>query len=203
MSDDFRKLLWLGGGLLVVVAVTGLVFALTGGRSDANTYQVPSTAMLPTFKAGEKVHADLGAYDDASPRVGDVIVFHPPEGVVDSVCGVTRPQGQSCAEATSKATHFSLVERIVAGPGDTVAVIDGRTVRNGKPATEDFITPCPTDIDFCTLPKPVTIPAGQYFVLGDNRGASSDSRVWGPIHADWIIGRVEETPAQLPSRSPS
>jgi signal peptidase I len=192
-GSDLRKALTIGGIALVFVAIGAIAFAVSGGRSGANTYEVSSDAMLPTFKAGEKVHADLDSYDGAAPRVGDVVVLHPPEGAVDSVCAAPQPQGQACAESTAKSLHLSLVERIVAGPGDTVAIVDGRAVVNGKPATEDFITPCPTDITFCTLPKPVTVPEGQYFVLGDNRAASSDSRVWGPVHADWIIGRVEES----------
>jgi len=79
----------------------------------------------------------------------------------------------------------------VAGPGDTLSMQDGHPVVNGELAQEDFIHAC-TPGGACNLPKPITISPGHYFMLGDNRGSSDDSRFWGPIPAAWIIGRVEE-----------
>ncbi len=63
---------------------------------------------------------------------------------------------------------------------------------NGKIAQEDFIRPC-TPGGACNLPKQITIPPDHYFMMGDNRGSSDDSRFWGPVPRDWIIGKAFAT----------
>ena len=63
---------------------------------------------------------------------------------------------------------------------------------NGEIAQEDFINPC-TQGGACNLPQQITIPPDHYFMMGDNRGASDDSRYWGPVPRDWIIGKAFAT----------
>jgi signal peptidase I len=67
-------------------------------------------------------------------------------------------------------------------------------IRNGETEQEPYILDCDSSRAAshyaCTFLEPVTIPPGHYFVLGDNRGASDDSRFWGPIPQEWIIGKV-------------
>jgi signal peptidase I len=75
----------------------------------------------------------------------------------------------------------------VAGPGDRLKVVNGRVILNGEPTEEPFIAPCEPG-GGCNFPREITIPAGQYFMMGDNRGSSDDSRFWGPVPDDWIIG---------------
>jgi signal peptidase I len=65
-------------------------------------------------------------------------------------------------------------------------------VVNGVPAEEDFIRPCGEQTD-CNLPTEITIPPDHYFMMGDNRGESDDSRFWGPIPREWIIGKAFAT----------
>jgi signal peptidase I len=69
-------------------------------------------------------------------------------------------------------------------------------IRNGKSAEEPYILPCETDPS-CSFPTPITIPLDHYFVLGDDRGASHDSRFWGPVPRAWIIGDVRTPPTAI------
>jgi signal peptidase I len=82
-----------------------------------------------------------------------------------------------------------LIKRIVAGPGDFVAVRDGHAIVNGRGSAEPYTGAC-FDRTACDLPVPVRVPRDQYFVLGDNRGASDDSRFWGPVPASAVLGVV-------------
>ena len=77
----------------------------------------------------------------------------------------------------------------LAGPGDRLKVVDGRVYIDGERQGEPFVRPdanCP----ICDLPEEITIPAGHFFMMGDNRGESADSREWGPVPEDWIIGKA-------------
>ena len=73
--------------------------------------------------------------------------------------------------------------------GDRIKVIDGSVYVNGRRQKESFAhldATCGT----CNLPQEITVPKGSYFMMGDNRGESADSRVWGPIPKKWIIGKA-------------
>ena len=127
------------------------------------------------------------------PAVGDVTVFHPPAGAENGKeCGAPHEPDQPCPRPTADKADVNFIKRIVAGPGDTITIEDGHVVRNGKRQAEPFIRPCGGG-EGCNLPTPITIPAGYYFMMGDNRGASDDSRFWGPVPRDWIIGNAFAT----------
>ena len=152
--------------------------------------RIPSESMAPTLRPGDTILANQAAYRHTTPRIGDIVLFHPPDGAVTMRCGKRRPPGQACATATPRNSTAIFVKRVVALPGDRVSIRDGRVIRNGNRATEAFITPCPRGERNCDYPRTFTVAPGRYYLLGDNRGSSYDSRNWGPIRASSIIGRV-------------
>ncbi len=85
----------------------------------------------------------------------------------------------------------AFVKRVVGMPGDRIAVRDGHVIRNGRRAREAFALGCGGGPE-CSLAA-IDVPAGHYFLMGDNRGNSNDSRYWGPVPRDQIIGRAVVT----------
>jgi signal peptidase I len=122
------------------------------------------------------------------PERGDVVVFKPPRGADEDVCGAPdqRPD-QACAQPTPERSDTNFIKRVVGVGGDRLKVIRGNVYINGKRQNEDYIKPSES-CDTCNLPREITIPPGHFFMMGDNRGNSDDSRVWGPVKKKWIIG---------------
>jgi signal peptidase I len=196
-----RRFLFLGGALVVVAAIVVAVVLIAGGGSsggDTTTYKVPSESMAPTFKIGDTLTVDLDAYAGSEPAVGDVVVFRPPSGAESSAeCGVLvdgeQPveSGEPCPKPTSAESRQLFVKRIVAVGGDTLSIKEGQAMIDGERQDEKaFTAPCGAGYE-CNLPRTIKIPPGYFFVMGDNRGESDDSRYWGPVPAAWIVGRVE------------
>jgi signal peptidase I len=150
--------------------------------------------MEPTLDVGQRVLVNRFLYHFTDPGIGDIVVFHPPAGVDNGAqCGVPHGPREACPKATVGESSQNFIKRIVAGPGDTLAVRNGHPVVNGvEKSEESYIRPCGS-ATVCNLPKPITIPADHYFMMGDNRGESDDSRFWGPIPRDWIIGKAFAT----------
>jgi signal peptidase I len=99
----------------------------------------------------------------------------------------------ACPKPTEEQSEQNFIKRIVAGPGDKLSVRNGHPVINGEIKNdEDYILPCGGG-GACDLPKAIRIPPDYYFMMGDNRGSSDDSRFWGPIPRDWIIGKAFAT----------
>jgi signal peptidase I len=146
--------------------------------------------MEPTLGLGS--HVLVQALTDA-PVVGEVVVFHPPVGAVREECGpiphVIRLGGGACLRPVPEPSNEKFVKRIVAEQGDTISIVEGHLIRNGVRVSEPYIRRCGSSPE-CTFPTPIVIAAGHWFMLGDNRGESDDSRFWGPIPTAWIIGRA-------------
>jgi signal peptidase I len=95
--------------------------------------------------------------------------------------------------ADSEHADQAFIKRVVAGPGDELEIADGVPIVNGEKVEGDWETiPCRASDD-CNYPTPVTIPDDSYFMMGDNRPSSDDSRFWGPVPRDWIIGHAVAT----------
>jgi signal peptidase I len=177
---------------VIVALALGLALAIQAWL--VKPYQIPSQSMEPTLDVGQRVLVNRFLYHFSNPGIGDIVVFHPPAGADNGVqCGVEHDSNQACAEPTPQRSSQNFIKRIVAGPGDTLSIRDGHPVVNGVEKTDEpYTLPC-GDGGACNLPKPITIPAGYYFMMGDNRGASDDSRFWGPVPRDWIIGKAFAT----------
>ncbi len=145
--------------------------------------------MLPTLQIGQRVLVQRVSYHFTDPEIGDIVVFHPPKGAEAQSCGVDRPPGEACPEPNPERSDTNFIKRVVATPGDTVRIEDGHAIVNGERIPDDFTRPC-NGATGCDLPKEITIPPDHYFMMGDNRGSSDDSRFWGPVPKDWIIGKA-------------
>jgi signal peptidase I len=151
--------------------------------------------MEPTLDVGQRVLVNRFLYHFTDPDIGDIVVFHPPTGAdAGGICGGTPVPEQPCAQPTARRSDQNFIKRIVAGPGDTLSIRNGHPVVNGVEKTDEpYILPCEPGGGACSLPKPITIPPDHYFMMGDNRGASQDSRFWGPVPRKWIIGKAFAT----------
>jgi signal peptidase I len=151
--------------------------------------------MEPTLDIGQRVLVSRVNYHVSEPDRGDVVVFKPPAGADDNrnECGVPNfeppARGQPCPRPTAARSDQNFIKRIVAVPGDRLKVMGGRVYIDGKRQDEPFIQPDDA-CDICNLPKEITIPPGHFFMMGDNRGASADSRFWGPVHEGQLIGQA-------------
>jgi len=178
---------------LVLIVAVALGLALGIQAFLVKPYRIPSPSMVPTLSVGQRVLVNRIGNNFGDPAVGDVTVFHPPTGAEsEPQCGVRPQPRQPCPQPTSGKAEVNFIKRIVAGPGDTLAVRGGYVIRNGKRQSEPFIEPCGSGPE-CNLTKAITIPKDHYFMMGDNRGASDDSRFWGPVPREWIIGNAFAT----------
>ncbi len=150
--------------------------------------------MEPTLDVGQRVLVNRFLYHFTDPEIGDIVVFHPPAGADSGgECAEPLPE-QACAKGTPARSDQNFIKRIVAGPGDKLSIRNGHPVVNGVEVTdESYIKPCEVGGGSCYLPKSIVIPPDHYFMMGDNRGASQDSRFWGPVPRDWIIGKAFAT----------
>jgi signal peptidase I len=160
---------------------------------------LPSGSMEPTLKVGQRFIANRIGMALNGPHVGEIAVFHPPTSTEEQLCGpephVVRTGGAPCdAPVAHEETGTNFVKRVVAGPGQWLYIKEGHAytsksergpfVREHDP----YIRPCaPLQKPTCNYPVPIQIPPGHWFMMGDNRGESDDSRFWGPVPAKWFI----------------
>ncbi|HWT25252.1 MAG TPA: signal peptidase I [Solirubrobacteraceae bacterium] len=156
-----RAGLRLGRSLLYLLLPVALLF---GCRAFvAEPFHIPSASMVPTFQPGDRVIANKLAYRFGEPHAGDLAVLEGPDGQV-------------------------FAKRIVALGGQRVEIRDGVLFVDREPRAEPYVDQDLVDGFFF---GPAHVPAGTVFVLGDNRGDSEDSRDFGAVPLDRLIGRVD------------
>ncbi len=129
---------------------------------------IPSGSMLPTLQLQDRILVEkLRPRLSNTLPLGTIVVFHAPPALVQA----------------GYDPRAALIKRVVGRPGDAIAVRDGQLWRNGEPVVEPWRRE-PIDYSF----GPVTVPAGTLLVLGDNRNASLDSHLWGPLPEQAVIG---------------
>jgi signal peptidase I len=176
--------------VLVTIAIA-LALAESVQAAVVKPFEIPSASMEPTLIPGQRVLVNRLAYAfGGSPARGDIVVFHPPTSLT---CRVNIPSTEPCPVAGAKPASDFFVKRVIGLPGDHLWIENGHPVINGRELRhEPYITPC-VDSTSCEMPHVITIPRGEYFMMGDNRGDSDDSRYWGPVPRSWIIGEVFAT----------
>ena len=182
-----------GGSLVELVVIVAVALGLALGIQAflVKPYRIPSESMVPTLEIGQRVLVNRLGNRFGDPSVGDVVVFHPPAGSESDTCGdPNRRDGQACDRPTAQRSDVNFIKRVVGGPGDTIAIRGGHVYRNGSREPDSYISDtCQGDVGRgCNMPVPIKVPAGHWFMMGDNRGESDDSRFWGPVPRAWIIG---------------
>ena len=154
----------------LVVIGCGILIAVGARAFLVQAFWIPSPSMAPTLEPGDRVLVNKLAYKAHEVNHGDLVVFERP------------PQASNGEDDEIK----DLIKRVVAVGGDTIEARDGQVYVNGERIEEPYLVEgTPTD----NLPL-TEIPEGTVFVMGDNRTNSEDSRVFGPIDEDTIVGRA-------------
>jgi signal peptidase I len=177
---------------LVMIVAVALGLALGIQAFLVKPFRIPSESMVPTLEIGQRVLVDRVSKNFSDYDRDDVLVFKPPAGADTNTCGVRHSSESSCPRPTADRSDTNFIKRVVAVGGDRLKVIGGAVYLNGKRQDESFAR-LDKGCGICNLPREITIPKGYYFMMGDNRGASADSREWGPIPKDWVIGQAFAT----------
>jgi signal peptidase I len=138
------------------------------------TFWIPTSSMVPTLGVYDRIVVQKAFFSWHGLRAGDIVVFsHPP---LDHCPGP--PQGD-------------LVKRVIALPGQTIYSSGDHIYVDGKLLAEPYLPPDdPLGLAIASKQRPFRVPAGQFYMLGDNRAISCDSRYWGPINGSSMVGQV-------------
>ena len=166
---------------LVGVVVVAILVAVLLRTFVVATYSIPSGSMEPTLQVGDRIVVNKLSYDLHGVDRTNIVVF-------------STPPNEDCAGPPVA----DLVKRVIGLPGEIISLHDGNVYINGRLLPEPFLPP---DVRHNTYPGPSSdayalnhayrIPAGDVYVMGDNRPDSCDSRYWGPIRESTIVGKVD------------
>ncbi len=195
---DRRRKHW-AYGLLELILTVGLALGIAVGVEAfvVKPYRIPTGSMEPTLAVGQRVLVDRLS---SHLKVGDIVVFHPPVGAEEQLCGPRRetinPGGAPCDATYPHAAGVTFIKRIVAGPGDQMYIAGGHVFLRAKGSAhfmrekDAYIKACASESNECNFLRAIKIAPGHWFMMGDNRGNSDDSRFWGPVPTSWIIGEA-------------
>jgi signal peptidase I len=169
--------------VLTIAIAVGIVLVFEA--EVAKPYRVPSSSMEPTLHCAKPARGCRARYSDRvialriiyrfrGPHRSEIAVFHAPAGAA------------SCGESGS----LIFIKRVIALPGETVSERNGIVFVDGKRLAERYVPQSERDHRTGRWPK---LEPGQYFMLGDNRSASCDSRDWGPVRRSSFIGPASIT----------
>jgi len=161
----------------VTIVAVALALALAARQWVFQTFSIPSESMVPTLDIGDRIVVQKIFWSWHNIKQGDIVVFaRPPH---DTQC--TGPESDD------------LVKRVIALPGQTIYSAGGKVYVNGRQLPESYLPspdPLGRPIPNASAQHPYRVPAGDFYVLGDNRAVSCDSRYWGPVQGDTIVGKV-------------
>jgi signal peptidase I len=188
-EQTHRRSFWREFPVLVVAA---FALALLIKTFLLQAFYIPSGSMLPTLEIGERILVEKVSYRLGEPDRGDVVVFersldpavpspHEDDSVIEDVVNAFKslfgwPTGG----------EQDYVKRVLAVGGDTIEGREGVVYVNDEAIDEPYLPEGVVTGDF----PPQKVPEGQIFVMGDNRGSSDDSRSFGPVPADEVVGRA-------------
>jgi signal peptidase I len=179
---------------LIMIVAIALGLALAIQAFIVKPYEIPSASMEPTLHIGQRVLVDRIGTHFTTPKVGDILVFHPP---ASETCA-NPSQGensdgqngsQACDVTQTTESSQTYIKRVVGLPGDRLSIVNGHVIRNGVREKAPYAVPCDGASE-CNFPKTFTVPPNDYYMMGDNRPDSLDSRFWGPVPKQWIIGQA-------------
>jgi signal peptidase I len=177
---------------LVVIVAVALGLALGIQALLVKPFRIPSESMVPTLEIGQRVLVDRVTKNFSDYGRGDILVFKPPAGADTNSCGVRHSSESACPRPTDNRSDTNFIKRVVALGGDRLKVVGGAVYVNGQRQNESYAR-LDRACGICNLPREIRVPQGYLFMMGDNRGASADSREWGPIPKDWVIGQAFAT----------
>ena len=161
----------------VAIIAVALVLALAARQWVFQTFSIPSESMVPTLDVGDRIVVQKIFWSWHDIKQGDIVVFSRP------------PHDTQCTGPESE----DLVKRVIALPGQTIYSASGKVFVDGRQLNESYLPkpdPLGRPIPGASAQHPYRVPAGDFYVMGDNRAVSCDSRYWGPVKGDTIVGKV-------------
>ena len=174
---------------LPILIVIALVVAVLIKTFFVQAFFIPSGSMIPTLQVDDRVMVNKLSYAFGDPDRGDIVVFDSPFAAASDDEAFVGAAWRAIKESLGIQTALvpdDLIKRVMALPGESIEIRDNSVLINGTKLDEPYLSPGVIVQDF----GPQTIPEGMVFVMGDNRGSSHDSRKFGAIPQDSIVGRA-------------